>query len=277
MEYRSQSQPKMPRSLMPIIIILVIGFFIFMKSTVTIRSGKSGVLYKTFSGGVDTTTVIDEGFHIIAPWNKVIVYEVRQQELFEQMSVLSLNGLEIKIDATAWYQPRHDKLGLLHRTKGQNYLQRVIQPAIRSATRSVLGRYTPEQIYSSKRDAIQKEIFEETKKILDDQYIQLNDVLVRDVTLPLTIKDAIERKLGQEQEALEYEFRLRKATKEAERQRIEAEGKAEANRILNASLSSNILKEKGIEATLKLSESSNSKVIVIGGGEGGLPIILGNN
>ena len=150
-------------------------------------------------------------------------------------------------------------------------------PAVRSATRSVVGRYTPEQIYSSKRDAIQQEIFVETKKIVEDQYLQLNDVLVRDVTLPTTIKEAIERKLRQEQESLEYEFRLEKATKEAERQRIEAEGKSAANRLLNASLTSNILKEKGIEATLKLAESNNSKVVIIGSGDSGMPIILNSN
>ncbi len=97
------------------------------------------------------------------------------------------------------------------------------------------------------------------------------------MTLPKTIKDAIERKLGQEQESLEYEFRLEKARKEAERQKIDAEGKAAANRILNASLSSNILKEKGIQATIELAKSPNSKVIVVGSGEDGLPIILGNN
>jgi regulator of protease activity HflC (stomatin/prohibitin superfamily) len=156
-------------------------------------------------------------------------------------------------------------------------LDRVLKPAMRSATRSVVGRYTPDEIYSTKRDAIQEEIFIETEKIVKDQYIQLNDVLVRDVTLPSAIKDAIERKLGQEQESQEYEFRLEKAKKEAEKQRIEAQGKADANRILSASLNDWILKDKGIEATLKLSESPNTKVIVVGGGGDGLPLILGNN
>jgi prohibitin 1 len=164
----------------------------------------------------------------------------------------------------------------LHKEKGEKYIQRIIMPAMRSATRSVVGRYTPEQIYSSKRDAIQTEIFEETKAILDNQYVQLNNVLVRDVKLPETIRTAIETKLKYEQESLEYEFKLTTARKEAERQRIESEGKAKANEILSASLTDKILKEKGIEATLKLSESPNSKVIVIGSGDGGLPIILGD-
>jgi regulator of protease activity HflC (stomatin/prohibitin superfamily) len=152
----------------------------------------------------------------------------------------------------------------------------VIVPEIRAVARSVIGRYTPEQLYSTKRDAIQNEIYEETKKKVEPQHVQINSVLVRDVTLPPSIKEAIQRKLTQEQEALEYEFRLEKAKQEAEKVRIEAEGKALANRILNASLTRNILLEKGIEATLQLSESTNAKVIVIGSGEDGLPIILGN-
>ena len=152
----------------------------------------------------------------------------------------------------------------------------MIVPEIRAVARSVIGRYTPEQLYSTKRDAIQNEIFEETKKKVEPQHVQINSVLVRDVTLPPSIKEAIQRKLTQEQEALEYEFRLEKAKQEAEKVRIEAEGKALANRILNASLTTNILREKGIEATMQLSESSNAKVIVIGSGKDGLPIILGN-
>ena len=140
----------------------------------------------------------------------------------------------------------------------------------------MVGRYTPEQLYSSKRDVIEQEILEEVQKVLKDQYLIVKRVLVEDVKLPTTIRAAIETKLKQEQESLEYEFRLAKAKKEAERQKIDAEGKATANRILNASLTDKILQEKGIEATLKLSESTNSKVIVIGSGKDGLPLILGN-
>lgn len=268
---------KLPKIGLPILILIIIGVIFISKSTVTIGSGEAGVLYRTFGGGVVTDKPpLGEGFHLVAPWNKVIVYEVRQQEVFEKMQVLSSNGLEIKLDASAWFQPDYTNLGLLHQQKGENYVARVLLPTIRSAARSVVGRYTPEQLYSSKRDAIQREIFEETKKIVENQYIQLNEVLVRDVTLPPTIKEAIERKLKQEQEALEYEFRLEKARKEAERQKIDAEGKATANKILNESLTDKILKEKGIQATLELSKSPNAKVVVVGSGKDGMPLILGN-
>jgi len=269
---------KLPKIGVPIIVAIVLLIILISKSAVTINAGEAGVLFKTFGVGVVTDKpAMGEGFHLVAPWNKVFIYEVRQQEVSEKMQVLSSNGLEISLDATAWFQPSYSNLGKLHQEKGMSYVERVLKPALRSAARSVVGRYTPEQLYSSKRDVIQVEIFEETKKIVDDQYIQLNEILIRDVTLPTTIKNAIERKLKQEQESLEYEFRLVTAEKEAEKVIIDAKGKAEANKILSASLTDKILQDKGIEATIKLSESPNSKVIVIGSGDSGLPLILGNN
>ncbi len=269
---------KLPKIALPAVFLIILAVIIVSKSTIVIGSGEAGVLYKTLSDGVVTDKPpLGEGFHFVAPWNKVFVYEVRRQEIFEKMKVLSSNGLDIQLDASAWYMPEYDQLGNLHQKIGENYLQRILLPTIRSAARSVVGRYTPEQLYSSKRDAIQQEIYEETKKIVENQYIVLDEILVRDVTLPPTIKDAIERKLKQEQESLEYEFRLVTADKEAQRQIIEAQGKADANRILSASLTDKILQDKGIEATLKLSESPNAKVVIVGSGDNGLPIILGNN
>lgn len=272
----NQVEFNFPKRGLLMIFIAVVGIILFSKSIITIESGYAGVLYK-LNGGVDPDSdALQEGINFVAPWNSVIVYEIRQQEIPETMSVLSSNGLDIKLDASVLYEPDFGNLARLHKEKGKNYLSRVLQPAVRSAARSVVGRYTPEQLYSSKRDAIQQEIFEETKKIVEPQYIQLNSILIRDVTLPPTIKQAIERKLKQEQESLEYEFRLVTAKKEAEKQRIEAKGKADANRILSASLTDKILQDKGIEATIKLSESNNSKIIVIGSGKDGMPIILGN-
>jgi len=259
------------------IFALLIVLISWSSMTVTINSGQGGVLFRLLDNGVDTETTYSEGFHFILPWNKMFVYEVRQQEISEKMDVLASNGLEITVDVSVWYQASYSELAKLHQEKGQNYLQTVVKPAIRSATRSVIGRYTPEQIYSSKRDAIQTEIFQETRDLLISQYVQINEVLVRDITLPTTLKMAIENKLKQEQESLEYEFKLEKATKEAQRIEIDALGKANANRILSASLTDKILREKGIEATLKLAESNNTKVVVIGSGKDGMPLILGDN
>mgnify|MGYP001271976132 CR=1 FL=1 len=268
----------LPKIGVPLLIILTFGLLVVAKSFVTIGSGEAGVLYKLFGGGVVTDQPpLDEGFHVVLPWNSVTVYTVRQQEVFEEMKVLSEDGLEIQLDASVWFQPKFSELGKLHKEKGQDYRNRILLPAIRSAARSVIGNYKPDELYSTKRDDIQQEIFVETKNIVGNQYIQLNSVLVRDVTLPNVIKDAIEAKLKFKQEKEAYEFRLDIASKEAEKVRIEAQGKADANRILSASLTTNVLKDKGIEATLKLAESNNSKIVVIGSGGDGLPLILGNN
>ena len=277
-EYQQMDMPEFPKNGKKIIISVIVGLIIIVgafKSIKKIDGGEGGVLFKATTG-IDTENTYAEGWIFIAPWNDLIIYNVRQQEVLEDMAVLSSNGLEITLEVSSWYQPLFSDLAKLHQEKGQAYLDQVVKPAIRSASRSVIGRYTPEEIYSTKRDAIQTEIFVETKKILDKQYIQLNEILVRDITLPPTIKTAIEGKLKQEQESLEYEFKLQKAQKEAEKVMIEAKGKAEANRILNASLTPNILKEKGIEATLELAKSPNTKVVVVGGKDG-LPLILGNN
>ena len=258
-------------------VAIIIFFIIFWTSmTVTIPAGHGGVLFRLFGGGLQMNKTYGEGLHVKLPWNSMYIYETRQQEIAEGMNVLSSNGLEINVDFSAWYQPTISDLAKLHGEIGTEYVQRVMIPALRSAARSVVGRYTPEQIYSTKRDAIQVEIFDETKKILDEKHVQLNQVLIRSVTLPPTIKMAIESKLKQEQEALEYEFKLEKALQEAERQRIDAEGKAKANSILSASITDKILREKGIEATLKLAESPNTKIVIIGNSADGLPLILGD-
>ncbi len=264
-----------PVAIIIVAIILVIVFW--SKMTITIDAGEGGVLFRRFGGGVDTSRTYGEGFHFLAPWNKMFVFETRQQEISEDLNVLSSNGLEIKVDVSCWYQPTYSQLGLLQRDIGPDFLRRIIIPALRASARSVIGRYTPEQIYSTKRDVIQDEIYVETKNLLDKKYVQTNQILIRSIILPPTIKKAIESKLKQEQESLEYEFKLQIASKEAERQKIEADGKSTANKILSASLTDKILRDKGIEATLRLAESSNSKIVIIGSGKDGMPLILGDN
>ena len=113
---------RLPKIALPVVFALILLVIIISKSAITIGSGEAGVLYKTFGGGVVTDKPpLDEGFHIVAPWNRVYIYEVRQQEVFEQMKVLSSNGLEIQIDASAWFQPKYNDLGKLHQEKSEQY------------------------------------------------------------------------------------------------------------------------------------------------------------
>jgi regulator of protease activity HflC (stomatin/prohibitin superfamily) len=273
---KNQVDLNFPKGGVVLIIIAVIGIFLFSKSTITIGPGEGGVIFESLGSGIDTEKTYGEGFHIMLPWNKMIVRKVRQQSISDEMNVLSVNGLEVKVNGTIWYEPEFSNLGKLIKTKGEDYERELLDPAINAAARSVVGRYTPEQLYSSKRDVIEQEILDEVQKVLKDQFLLVTRVLVEDVKLPATIRTAIETKLKQEQESLEYEFRISKAQKEAKRQKIDAEGKAIANKILSASLTDKILQEKGIDATLELAKSPNSKVVVIGSGKSGMPIILGN-
>jgi regulator of protease activity HflC (stomatin/prohibitin superfamily) len=266
---------------LPYIIAGVVGIALLLLLSssifVTIRSGEAGVLYRKFGGGTVTDIYLSEGFHVKAPWNSVFVYDVRTQEDKQVMDVLSKNGLSIKLDISYRYSPKIDDLGILHKEVGQNYVEKIIIPEIRSSVRKVIGSYDPEELYSSKRDTIQDEIFNATRNNIGKKYLNLDAILIRSVELPPTIKTAIENKLKQEQESKEYEFRLEKETKEAERKRIEAQGIKDFQDIVSEGISDKLLKWKGIEATLELAKSTNAKVVVIGQGDTGLPLILGDN
>lgn len=246
--------------------------------TVTIPSGHAGLLFHTFGNGVDPDEEpLNSGFHFKAPWNKVYQYEIRQKERMEQLEVLSSNLLKIEMDMTVFYQPDFNQLGLLEIERGKNYEEKVVVPAMRSVAREVIAKYLPEEFNTTKRDEIQQEIDERMKEKLSENYLQLNDVLIRNIRLPMKLEEAIERKLQQEQESLEYEFRLEKASKEAERMRIEAEGIRDYQEIVSRGISQELLKWKGIEATSALANSPNTKVVVIGSAKDGLPLILGDN
>ncbi len=260
-------------------LIVVLPVLLFWNTlTVTIPSGHAGLLFHTFGDGVDVEEApMMSGFHFKAPWNKVYEYEIRQKERMEALNVLSSNLLKIEMDMTIFYQPDLAQLPQLEIERGRNYEEKVITPAMRSVAREVIAKYLPEEFNTTKREEIQAEIEAELSAKLAANYIQLNDVLIRNIRLPRTLEEAIERKLQQEQESLEYEFRIEKAAKEAERKRIEAEGIRDFQEIVSSGISEELLKWKGIEATAELANSPNSKVIVIGSGEDGLPLILGGD
>ncbi len=260
--------------------MVFIGFmaliFISSGAFITIETGEKGVLFHKFGKGLDKETVYGQGFHVIAPWNEMFKYNVRIQEGHEEMDVLASNGLTIFFDLSYRFRPVMDKVGYLHDEIGEDYRETIIIPEIRSSTRQTIGKYTPEELYSTKRDVIQTEIFDATQQALKDKFIILDVILIRSVKLPETIKTAIESKLKQEQESQEYAFRIEKEQKEAERKRIEAEGIKQYQNIVAQSLSQSLLKWQGIEATKELASSNNAKVIVVGGNDG-LPLILGGN
>jgi regulator of protease activity HflC (stomatin/prohibitin superfamily) len=242
-----------------------------------LQPGERGLIFRPFTTGLDKGNIHLPGFHIVAPWNDMHIYDVKEQKAEETMDVLDKSGLKLIIDVSVRFNPIYDKIGSLHEVFGKLYINQLVIPEVRSSVRQVAGRYTAEEIYSTKRSEVEQTIKAETNKILDENFIDMRALLIRSISLPAQIQQAIENKLTQEQEFLSYQFKLETEKSEAERRRIAAEGESRANQIINNSLTPSLLKMRGIEATAELAKSPNTKVIVVGSGKDGLPIILGGN
>ncbi|MFT6883023.1 MAG: regulator of protease activity HflC (stomatin/prohibitin superfamily) [Marinoscillum sp.] len=260
-------------------IILIVLLTISNSIVYKVKSGERAVIFNTLTGELDKSNIIGPGFHVKVPWSDAYVYDVTENQIEETMDVLDKNGLNINVDITVRFHPVYDSIGEIYETFRLDYISRLVIPEVRSTVRQVMGRYTAEEIYSTKRPEVEVAIKAETDAILGavGNNIEMRALLIRSIKLPEQIRLAIENKLTQEQEALAYQFRLDKEKSEAERKRIAAEGEAVANKIINSSLTDELLKMRGIEATIDIATSPNSKVVVIGSGKDGLPLILGGN
>ena len=251
-----------------------------------VDAGHGGVLWTAWSGTQQDSYA--EGWYFVAPWNKMITYNVRLQDRAEELHVLANNGLSIRLETSVRFRVNLSTLPVLHQKVGQDYYDVLIAPSMRSASRKVVGRYAPEQIYSTKREEIEHETLTAVidnlknaiaKKLegaeLSEQPIEIRAILVRNVDLPDKLKRAINDKLEEEQRSLKMKFTLTRELQEAERKEIEAKGIAKRNQIITASITDRLLSYEGIQATERLAKSQNAKTVVIGGGKGGLPLILG--
>ncbi|MDX1440071.1 MAG: prohibitin family protein, partial [Rubricoccaceae bacterium] len=232
--------------------------------TTSIDSGEQGVKYSSFSG-TNMSTVYGEGLNVYWPWERMVVYDVRVNAEDEQLSALSSNGATINMDVTVRYKPTANALPLLHTTYGQEYYERLIRPELRSAAREIVGRYTPEELYSTRRNELQDLIFQQVQQAAAREYVEVEAVLIRDVVLPDQVRRAIENKLEEEQRVEQAALSVQRAEQEAERKRVEAQGDADRARIVTQSLTPQFLRWQGIEATRELAQSENAKVVIIGG------------
>lgn len=242
-----------------------------------VPSGHRGVFFSTFGDGTEFGKVYAEGFNWHLPWNKMMVYKTQLQERKENLTVLASDGASIRLEVSILYRPDPERLDSLQVTIGENYYDVALSPTLRGVARGVAGRYKPEEIYSTKRDELQAAIVDELSVDMAKKRIVVENVLVRDVQIPTKISEAINFKLEADQEAQRMEFIIAKEKLEADRKRTEARGIADFQKIVAAGITSSYLKWKGIEATLKIAESPNTKVVIIGNGSGDLPIILGGN
>jgi regulator of protease activity HflC (stomatin/prohibitin superfamily) len=239
----------------------------------TVDSGHRGIVFKTLGEGT-SKEVLGEGMHVMPIWNRVIQYDTRVHEMKEQLSVLSSNGLAIRVDASLRFRPKVEELFELQTQIGPDYDQKVIGPVVRSEARKVFGRYQPEEIYSTKREEIERQIYDEVLRALEGKHVVVEAILIRDVELPEAIKTAISDKLAEEQRAQKMRFTLDRERQEAQRKQIEGEGIAKYQSIVRQGLTPEYLQYKGIEATERLATSSNAKVVIVGNPRGGLPLIF---
>ncbi|MEX2601027.1 MAG: prohibitin family protein [Balneolaceae bacterium] len=268
-----QLKPRM-RGVTIVFLLFLFVFIVFMERIIVyVDAGEAAVHFRRFSGGTELDRIYSEGIHFIYPWNSMAVYDVRVQKIEEEIEILSSNGLKVMVTATMRYRPFYDNLPELHQNIGPDYADRIVIPEVIAVIRQIFGQYLPEEIYASERfiiqNTVQNDIFE-----VSERFVELDDLLITKITLPKMIVEAIEDKLEKEQIALGYEYRILSENLEAERKRIEAGGIRDFQRIINDGITENYLRFKGIEATLQLAQSNNSKVVVIGGGRDGMPIIL---
>jgi regulator of protease activity HflC (stomatin/prohibitin superfamily) len=239
----------------------------------TVESGHRGIVFKALGGGT-SREVLGEGLHVIPLWNRVIQYDTRVHEMKEQLSVLSSNGLPLRVEASVRFRPDLDELYELQTQIGTDYDSKLIAPIVRSEARKVFGRYQPEEIYSTKREEIEQQIYTEVTRALQGKHIVVEAVLIRDVELPEAIKTAISDKLAEEQRAQKMKFTLDRERQEAQRKQIEADGILKYQNIVRQGLTPEYLQFKGIEATERLAASPNTKLVIVGNPKGGLPLIF---
>jgi regulator of protease activity HflC (stomatin/prohibitin superfamily) len=239
---------------------------------VYIESGHAGVYYSLFFGGTDIRHIRKEGIQFKLPWDTIFDYDVRIQQLTYRYSVISSDGLTLQFNTSVRWRPRLESLGLLQKNIGPDYAQKVVIPQTQTALREVVGSTPIDQIYSTNVVLLQRAVVRSVEQI-SGKYIVIDDILITDIDIPEALKKAIEAKVTQFQNSLQYDYVLSVAKKEAERKRIEAEGIRDFQSIVTPGISENFLRWKGIEATLDLARSDNAKVVVIGA-QNGLPLIL---
>ena len=270
---------RMSRTDKAIAYLLLLGFVSIVLWPLTffvIGPGEVGVLFRTLTVGTETRFVYPEGINIKWPWNRIYRYEVRIQKQDETVHGLAADGLRITSDISVLYYPKADNAGKLHRAIGPEYADRFVRPTAVEAVRSVIGKYDPHELYQVDMTRLEKEVMETIEANKQDLLV-FDQVIIRRIELPKEINQAISRKLTEEQNALAYEYVLEQARKEAERKRIDAIGYQTFYSIVADALTPQLLTWRGIEATVELSKSNNSKIVIVGGGKDQLPLILGSD
>ncbi len=245
-----------------------------MQVFTVIPAGSVGVV--DFLGMVSDNT-LKSGVNLVNPLANVVKFTIKTQEIKESMVVPSREGLSVNIEISLLYHLNPDNASRIYKTVGENYSEIILMPQFRSVVRGVTARYEARALYTSEREQLSKAIMQELSNLVEPRGITVESAPMRQITLPPGLTAAIEEKLKAEQESQRMEFVLRKEAQEAERKSIEAKGISDFQQIVSQGISDQLLKWKGIEATEKIANSENTKIIIVGSGKDGLPVILGGN
>jgi prohibitin 1 len=254
---------------------LVVAIIIaVMQFWTIIPAGHVGVV--DFLGNVSDNT-LKPGINLVNPMATVVKFDARTQELKETMNVPSKEGLTVTLEISLLYSLSFEYANRIYKTVGENYVETILVPQFRSVVRGVTANYDAKALYTAERETLASRIEQELSKLVKSRGITLEAAALRQITLPPGLTASIEEKLKADQESQRMQFVLLKESQEAERKRIEAKGIADFQDIVSKGISEQVLKWKGIEATEKLAASPNTKVVIIGSGKEGLPIILGGD
>lgn len=238
-----------------------------------IPAGHVGVI--DFFGNVSDNTLYP-GVNLVNPMATIIKFDARTQEIREIMNVPSKEGLSVELEISLLFSLSFENANKIYKTVGENYVDKILIPQFRSVVRGVTASYEAKALYTEARETLARKIESDLAKLVGPRGITLEAAPLRQIVLPMGLTGAIEEKLKAEQESERMQFILLRETQEAERKRIEAQGISDFQKIVSQGISDQLLRWKGIEATEKLANSTNSKVVVIGSGKDGLPLILGN-
>lgn len=252
----------------------------------TVPAGHVGVLWKRFQQGTVTDHTYAEGTHLIFPWDAMTLYDTRTRLGEMMVDCLMADGLSVSVKVGYRYGLVARNVGRLHQELGPKFLESLLAPDIAAQTRSVLGRVRAEEIYANRRtdlEAAVRNIVEHNVRLASNtlskqpelDLLHLDAVLISSIVLPPTVRAAIEQKNEQKQRIEEYAFRIKVEQLERERKEIEAQGVRRFQEVVSGSITNGYLRLRGIDATTQLAQSPNAKVVVIGGGQSGMPLILG--
>ncbi|MDQ2105878.1 prohibitin family protein [Azospirillum isscasi] len=287
--------------LIALLIVLTLFAYAAPSMVTVVPAGHGGVLWRALDGGTVHHKALGEGVHLIAPWNRVFLYDLRQHEETRTYAAIAGNGLSIQVDIGFIYRLRPETLGNMHRKVGPDFLEVLLMSQIGTVARDSIARWPADALYGPERSKIEADIF---NRLVDraningitagdrvtpknganvirtgtdsdeDDYFELNNVMIREVTLPEQVQSAIRRKIEQQEMVLEYQHRLDREKLESERKAVEAEGIRKFQETVRQGISDTYLAWRGIEATIQLATSNNAKVVVIGNNSHGLPIIF---